>query len=188
MLVHAWAAYPESRQQSSDFISLLGKAWPSCSMPLTQGWERGCCFLRDYFYNTWDPSAAWTTRKGPKSCQCVWESLGTQQEITHTLAEVDFKTKQAIWTAWLMMANQASGKGVHVLLTGWSSHRGCRPGYTYGRDSVESISWDTQKTFNKLHRRLMFQMQQMPWTVGTRERSYVSINWKLAMEQKRELP
>lgn len=98
----------------------------------TQGWGGGCCSLRDDFYNAWDPSAAWATRKGPRSCHCFWKSLGTQQEITHALAEVDFKTKQAIWTAWLTMGNQASGKGVHVLLTGWSSPRGCRPGYIYG--------------------------------------------------------
>lgn len=187
--MHAWAGYPESPQQSSDFfISLLGKASLSCSLPLTQGRGRKRCSHRDDFCNTWDPSAAWTTRKGPRSCHRFQESLGMQQKITHTLAEVEFKTKQAIWTAWLMTANQASGKGVHVLLTGWSSHRGCRPGYTYGGDSGASISWDTRKSFNKLHRRLMFQMQQTSWTVGTRERSYVSINRKLAMKQNRESP
>lgn len=71
----------------------------------------------------------------------VWKSLGRQQEITHTLAEVDFITKQAIWTAWLMMANQASGKGVHVSLTGRSSHGGRRPGYTHrGRAFPERLT------------------------------------------------
>lgn len=37
VLVHAYAGYPESPQQSSNFISLLGKTSPSCSMALTQG-------------------------------------------------------------------------------------------------------------------------------------------------------
>lgn len=69
----------------------------------------------------------------------VWKSLGRQQEITHTLAEVDLITKQAIWTAWLMVGSQASGKGAHVSPSGQGSHGDAGQGTHTHR---ESISWD----------------------------------------------
>lgn len=93
----------------------------------------------------------------------VWKSLGRQQEITHTLAEVDLITKQAIWTAWLMVGSQASGKGAHVSPSGQGSHGDAGQGtHTQGEHFLRPTQHSSSTTAHssQLHKQLQHWAQE----------------------------
>lgn len=171
----------QSPQQSRDFSS-FGKAWPSCSLPLTQGWGTRPCSLSHGFYNTWDPSAAWATRKGPRSCHCLKEPGEAAGNYTH-ISWSWFYNKTSHLNS-LINDGQPGFRKRSSRLTNWPEFSRGPSARVHTRG--ESISWETHKTFTKLHGRLMSHIQQTAWTVGTRERRYFSISWRLATARKRE--
>lgn len=131
---------------------------------------------------TRDPSAAWATRKGPRSCHCLKEPGEAAGNYTH-ISWSWFYNKTSHLNS-LINDGQPGFRKRSSRLANW-------PEFSRGPSARvhtqgESISWETHKTFTKLHGRLMSHMQQTTWTVGTRERRYFSISWRLATARKRE--